>query len=406
MCKKLPCTYTFPTISSFKSDVLLLQTCYSEKKYRTMKELPSIKGKYSLLQEGVAAMERPDEVLFYVGTYSPEGEQGIRLCTLNRNTGEMRVLDGTRGIENPSYLAVNRAGTVLYAVSEKDEGEIHAFAIDPRTQALSPLGSPRQTEGGAPCYVSISPQGDRIFVSNYSGANVNVFPLHEDGSLAEMSAQSRHTGSGFREDRQEAPHPHSVIPDSTGERLLVCDLGLDQVVVYRQEDGELVKQSSVELPPGSGPRHLTLHPSGKWAYLINELNNTVTVFANDEEHGELVILQQLSTLPEQYIAGSDDSGADIHIAPCGRYLYASNRGHDSIALFLVDGLTGLLKPADWQSTGGRTPRNFAILGGKLLAANQNSGNIVSFSIDGDTGRLIPTGNELEIPVPVCIKALK
>ncbi|MFF2909384.1 lactonase family protein [Paenibacillus sp. NPDC057934] len=350
-------------------------------------------------------MECSDEVLFYVGTYSPEGEQGIRLCTLNRSTGDMRVLEGTSGIENPSYLAVNRAGSVLYAVSEKDEGEVQAFAIDPGSKVLSPLGSIRKTEGGAPCYVSISPEEDRIFVANYSGGNVNVFPLSEDGSILEMSAQIRHTGSGSRQDRQEAPHPHSVIPGSTGDRLFVCDLGLDQVIIYRQEEDALVKQAAVDLPPGSGPRHLTLHPSGKWAYLINELNNKVTVFAKDEQHDELTVLQHVSTLPESYIAGSDDSGADIHIAPCGRYLYASNRGHDSIALFLIDALTGLLEPADWQSTGGRTPRNFAILGGKLLAANQNSGTIVSFQIDGDSGRLIPTGNELEIPAPVCIKAL-
>ncbi|WP_342480980.1 lactonase family protein [Paenibacillus sp. FSL L8-0340] len=350
-------------------------------------------------------MEQPNEVLFYVGTYNTKEEDAILLGALNKDTGEMRVLDGTKGIENPSYLAVNRAGTVLYAASEQDEGEIHAFAIEAGTKALHPLGG-RSTEGGAPCYVSVHPQGDYIYVANYTGGNVNVFPVGGDGSLQEMSAQVRHEGSGIRIDRQEAPHPHSVIPDSTGGRVLVCDLGLDQVLLYRVQDGKLITHREVDLPPGSGPRHLAYHPTEQWLYLINELNSTITVFASDEQQGDLRVLQSVSSLPEQYTAGSDDTAADIHVSPCGRFLYASNRGHDSIALFLIDAATGLLEPADWVNSGGRTPRNFAIMGGMLLAANQNSGNIVSFRIDCESGRLIPTGNELEVPSPVCIKALK
>jgi 6-phosphogluconolactonase len=237
------------------------------------------------------------------------------------------------------------------------------------------------------------------------GGNINVFPLNSDGSLQEMSSQVKHEGSGIREDRQEAPHPHSVIPDRTGEHVLVCDLGLDQIVFYRVEEGKLVTRREVELPPGSGPRHLAVHPSGQWIYLVNELNNTVTVFAYDDQQSDLKILQHISSLPEHYTAGSDDTAADIHVSSCGRYLYASNRGHDSIALFHIDNATGLLEAADWVISGGRTPRNFAIIGGMLLAANQNSDNIVSFRIDSETGRLIPTGNELELTGPVCLKAL-
>lgn len=349
-------------------------------------------------------MEQPNEVLFFAGTYNSKEEDAILLGALNKDTGEMRILQGTKGIEGPSYLAVNNTGNVLYAVSEQDEGEVHAFAIDGSTKALRPLGS-RRTEGGAPCYVSISPQEDYIYVANYTGANVNVFPVNEDGSLQEMSAQVRHEGSGIRADRQEAPHPHSVIPDTTGERILVCDLGLDQVVIYRVQEGKLITHREVTLPPGSGPRHLSVHPSGQWIYLINELNSSITVFANDEQQGDLRILQNVSSLPDNYTAGSDDTAADIHVSPCGRYLYVSNRGHDSIGLFLIDSATGLIESADWVNAGGRTPRNFAIIGGMLLAANQNSGNIVSFRIDSETGRLIPTGNELTVPAPVCLKSL-
>ncbi|WP_405106475.1 lactonase family protein [Paenibacillus sp. FSL K6-1217] len=349
-------------------------------------------------------MHQPNEVLFYIGTYNSEEKEAILLGALDKETGEMRVMGGTRGIANPSYLAVNAAQTVLYTVSEQDEGEVHAYAIDPGSKALHPLGS-RATGGGAPCYVSVAPQGDYIAVSNYAGGNINVFPLNPDGSLQEMSSQVKHEGSGIRSDRQDAPHPHSVIPDKTGEHVLVCDLGLDQIVIYRVEDGKLVTHREVELPPGSGPRHLALHPSRQWIYLVNELNNTITVFANDEPQGNLKLLQSVSSLPEHYTAGSDDTAADIHVSPCGRYLYVSNRGHDSIALLHIDNATGLLEAEDWVISGGRTPRNFALISGMLLAANQNSGNIVSFRIDSETGRLIPTGNELEVPAPVCLVAL-
>lgn len=349
-------------------------------------------------------MERPNEALFYVGTYNTESEKAISLCSLSLSSGEMRVIKGTEGIENPSFLALNGAGSVLYAVSEKDQGEVYAFAIDPVSKVLSPLGS-RPTEGGAPCYVSVSPKEDYIFVSNYSGGNVNVFPVNDDGSLQEMSDQVKHAGSGTREDRQDAPHPHSVIPDRSGRHILVCDLGLDQIVIYRLEDGKLAKHNELNLQPGSGPRHLAAHPTGQWIYLANELNCTVTVIANDETAGNLSILQQLSTLPDHYIAGSDDTAADIHVSSCGRFLYVSNRGQDSVALFHINQSTGLLEAVDWQITGGRTPRNFAIIGDKLLAANQNSDNITSFSIDSESGRLIPTGNELEMKSPVCIRAL-
>lgn len=355
--------------------------------------------------KGDIPMVQPNEVLFYIGTYNTKEEDAILLGALNKDTGEMRVLNGTTGIENPSYLALNRSGTVLYAVSEQEEGEVRAFAVEAGTGALQPLGG-RHTEGGAPCYVSISPQGDYIFVANYSGGNVNVFPVNADGSLGEMSSQVRHEGSGIRQDRQEAPHPHSVIPDSTGGRVMVCDLGIDQVLLYRVEDGKLVTHREVNLPPGSGPRHLAPHPSEQWIYLINELDCTITVFGSDEQQGDLKILQSISSLPENYTAGSDDTSADIHVSPCGRFLYTSNRGHDSVGLFYIDPATGLLEPGDWVMSGGRTPRNFAIIGGLLLAANQNSNNIVSFRIDGENGRLIPTGNELELTAPVCLVSMQ
>lgn len=349
-------------------------------------------------------MKQPNEVLFYIGTYNVKEERAIALGALDPATGEMRLLGGTGGIENPSFLALNRAGSVLYAVSEQEDGEIHTFAVEAGSKVLHPLGSVHKTEGGAPCYVSLSKEEDQLYIANYMGGNVNLFPVREDGSLGEMASQVRHEGSGPRQDRQEGPHPHSVIPGD-GEVALVCDLGLDQVIIYKTADGKLTKMGEVALSPGSGPRHLAVHASGQWIYLINELSSTITVFAANPGAGELRIVQEVSALPPHYAAGSDDTAADIHLSPCGRFLYASNRGHDSIAMFTVDAGTGQLAGGDWVSSGGRTPRNFAIIGGMLLAANQNSDNIVSFRIDAESGRLIPTGNELEVKAPVCLVAL-
>lgn len=346
-------------------------------------------------------MKYDDEIFFYAGSYGEADKPSIHLCALDTKDGGMRVLGGTSGIENPSYITLGRDGSRLYAVSEREDGEVAAYSVDPDTKELSLLGS-RRTEGGAPCYVSVGGDGETVLVSNYTGGNVNAFPVSEDGALGAMSSNIRHEGKGTRPDRQEGPHPHSVTPEPGENRALVCDLGLDTIFFYRLEEGKLVPHREILLPEGSGPRHLAFHPNGTRVYCANELNNTVTVFAYDRQAGNLEILQTLSTLPEQYVPGSDDTAADIHVSPCGRFLYVSNRGHDSIALFQIDGESGLLTAADWQSTGGRTPRNFAIAGGMLIAANQNSGNITTFVIDSESGRLIPTGNELELPSPVCI----
>lgn len=346
-------------------------------------------------------MKHPDEILFYVGTYGPADQPSIHLCALNIKDGEMRRIGGTAGIENPSYITLDSRQHVLYAVSEKGSGEAAAFSVDAETMELAPLGS-RATEGADPCYVSVSQDGGHVLVSNYSGGNINAYPVNPDGSLGEMTSNVRHQGAGVRPDRQEGPHPHSINPEPGSAWIMVCDLGLDRIMLYRLEDGKLVLQREVSLPEGAGPRHLTFHPDGKRVYCINELNNTVTVFTYDAVAGTLEALQHVPTLPEHYVPGSDDTAADIHVSPCGRFLYASNRGHDSVALFHIDSETGLLTAADWQITGGRTPRNFAICQGWLLAANQGSDNITSFRIDAESRRLIPTGNELGISSPVCI----
>lgn len=346
-------------------------------------------------------MDQSKESFFYTGTYAPRNEKGIYLCALDRKNGNMRTVNGTEGIERPSFVTLSPDGTRLYAASEKGEGELYSYVVNSQTGELDMVDH-KPTEGADPCYVSLTAEGRYVMVSNYSGGNAVVFPTTEAGRLEDISGQVKHVGSGTRKDRQEGPHPHSIQPDPTGTYAMICDLGLDQIVVYRLEDGKLVTHRETNLPPGSGPRHLVFHPTRKFAFVTNELNNTVTAFLYNEHTGQLDTVQHLSTLPEG-TPGQDNTVADIRLSPCGRYLYVSNRGHNSIVLYLIDQESGRLETVEWVETFGNTPRNFNILSGYVIVANQDSHNIVSFAIDGDTGRLTRTGFVLEMTAPVCIE---
>ncbi|MGP0579650.1 lactonase family protein [Paenibacillus peoriae] len=350
-------------------------------------------------------MNERNEQLFYTGTYASRQERGIYVCALRVTNGDLRIVGGVEGIERPSFLALHPDGTKLYAVSETEEGKLYAYQVNAQTVELHPLDR-KGTEGAHTCYVSVTTDGRYVLASNYSGGNAVVFPTTEAGGLGDMSGQVQHTGSGIRQDRQDAAHPHSIIPDPSGQYALVCDLGLDQIVVYRlTEDGKLVTHRETDLPPGSGPRHLVFHPSRPYAFVANELNNTVAVFSYNERNGELTLMQSLSTLPEGII-DVENTAADIRITPCGRFLYVSNRGHDSIVLYHVNLDSGKLKTVEWVETLGSTPRNFNILSGYLVVANQDGNNIVSFAIHSEDGRLTRTGYVLEVPSPVCIEPIR
>lgn len=231
------------------------------------------------------------EKLFYTGTYASADEPGIFLCALNADTGEMRIVNHMDGVDNPSYLALSPDGNCLYVASETDEGEVLVYRRDAATSELH-LMDRKQTRGASPCYVSVSKDGQWVFSSNYSDGSVNVFPVGDQGTLGEMSAWVEHTGSGINEERQEGPHAHSIQPDPSGQYAVVCDLGLDQIIVYRLEEGRLVTHREMDQPPGAGPRHLVFHPNSKWAYVINELDNTVTAFLYDERRGEFTTVQR------------------------------------------------------------------------------------------------------------------
>jgi 6-phosphogluconolactonase len=362
---------------------------------------------------GRAAAAR--ELLVYVGTYTSGKSAGIYLYRLDLGDGSLRHSGMTGGVVNPSYLTLDRARRRLYAVNEVEEfegapsGAVSAFEIDPKTGALR-LINRRRSMGGAPCYVTLSDSGRFLLVANYVGGNVAVLPVLKDGSLGDAVDVEQFRGSGPNRERQEAPHAHCVMLDRANAHAYACDLGTDKVMVYRfdRRTGRLTpnEQGSVSLKPGAGPRHMDFHPNGRAAYVLNELDATVTAFSLDPRTGTLRESETVATLPPGF--KEPNTSADIHVAPSGKFLYCSNRGHDHIAAFRIDPGTGRLKPVGHTPTGGRTPRNFAIdpTGGFLLAANQNSGTVVTFRIDPLTGGLRPTGRGAEIPSPVCIKLTK
>lgn len=356
-----------------------------------------------------------DDLLVYIGTYTSGKSEGIYLYRMNLSSGELKHVATTKGVKDPSYLALAPRRRYLYAVNEVEEfagkksGALSAFAVDQRTGDLRLLNQ-QPSLGGAPCYVIVDETGKFVLVANYVGGNVAVFPIRSDGSLGEATDLKQDHGSSINADRQQSPHAHCIVLDEDNSFAYACDLGTDKIMIYRfdERSGKLMPNGMpwVQAKPGAGPRHLTFHPDGEYAYVINEMHATITTFAVDQKKGNLKEVQTVTTLPREPTAA--DSGADIHVSPNGRFLYCSNRGHDSIAAFKIDPDDGRLTFIAHESTGGKTPRNFAIdpTGRFLLVANQRSDNIVTFRLDSKTGRLAATGHIAEVPSPVCLKFTK
>ncbi|MDC0708605.1 lactonase family protein [Stigmatella sp. ncwal1] len=353
----------------------------------------------------------PKELWVYVGTYTTGQEsQGIYLCRLDLETGVLQQVGVTPGVADPSFLAVDGKRRYLYAVNEltsfegKPSGAVSAFTIHPETHALTFINQ-QATQGGAPCHLEVDAKDGFVLVANYVGGNVAVLPIQEGGGLGPTVEVKQHEGSGPNTDRQEGPHAHQVRLDATQKYAFVSDLGTDKIMVYQFDAGrgKLTphQPASVATQPGAGPRHLTFHPNGRFAFNINELNSTLTAFAYDSAQGTLTPLQTVPALPEGFTGAS--YCADIHVSPDGRFLYGSNRGHDSIVVYAI-GPSGQLTYVEHVSTLGRWPRNFTIdsTGTYLLVANQHTHSIVTFRRDAETGKLTPVGQPLEIPAPVCL----
>lgn len=359
----------------------------------------------------------------YVGTYTvgehqeATGSKGIYAFRVAEDINGRPALKITSlGVEaetpNPSFLAADPTGHYLYAVNELSEykntagGAVSAYAMDRKKGTLTYLND-TASRGADPCYISFDKTGHYALVANYTGGSIAAFPVLSDGRVGEASAFIQHSGKGARPDRQEGPHAHWIETTTDNRFAMAADLGLDQVLVYKFDaaKGSLTPNDPAfaKLAPGTGPRHIALSANNKFAYVVDELNSTVTAFTYDAQRGALHYIQTISTLPAGF-SGANDA-AEIHVHPNGKYLFASNRGHDSIAVFAIDQHDGELTLVDDFSTLGKTPRNFEIdpSGRFLFAANEDSANIVIFKIDLKNGKLIPTGQTLSVPAPVSLR---
>jgi 6-phosphogluconolactonase len=381
----------------------------------------------SLLLTAITTVQAADhgKFVFYVGTYTQDegkatNSKGIYAYNYDAATAEITSLGLAAQTMNPSWLAIDPKGRFLYAVNElgnfkgPNSGGVSAFAIG-RDQNGHPTGkltflNEVQSRGADPCYVSVDKTGKFVLVANYTGGSVAVFPVLPDGRLGEASAFVQHTGHGANPQRQEGPHAHFIDLSPDNRFAFVDDLGLDELLAYKFDSakGTLTPNDPpyTKLDPGAGPRHFALAANGKFAYVISEIQGTVTALAADTKTGSFRRLQTISTLPSDFKGAIEDAEIEIH--PSGKFLYASNRGDgNSIAVFAIDAGKGTLTNIAITPTGGKTPRNFAIdpTGKLLLAENEQSDNIVVFRIDQKTGRLAPTGKVLNVASPVCIKFL-
>ncbi|SRR6266540_7397562 len=360
-----------------------------------------------------SAREPPvgSDLTLFVGTYTSGKGEGIYIYRMDKASGELKHLDTVKGVINPSFLAIDPKKRYLYAVNEVEEfagkagGAVSAFSIDQKTGALSPLNQ-QPTHGGGPCHLVVDGSGKFVLVANYVGGSLSVLPVHEGGSLGPAADIVQHRGSGPDPERQQRPHAHCVTLDRFNRYAFAADLGIDKVLIYRfdEKSGKLTTNHPawIQTKPGAGPRHFTFHPKGNFAYLINELDSTVSAFTYYPKTGELKEIQTIPTLPAGF--SGPNSCAEICVSPSGKFVYGSNRGHDSIVTFKINDGTGQLTQVETVSTQGKTPRSFTVdpSGTFLLVANQNSDTVVSFRIDPDTGRIRPTGQTTGIPTPVCL----
>ena len=361
---------------------------------------------------GLRQPPRAASTLVYFGTYTNKTKsRGIYLSRLDSSGGTLSPPELVAETPNPSFLALHPQRPYLYAANEVADfggtpsGSVSAFAIDRATGRLSLLNQ-QSSAGGGPAHLTVDRGGRNVLVANYGGGSVAVLPVDDDGRLQPAASVVQHTGSSINPQRQKEPHAHAIVVDPGNRFAYAVDLGLDRILIYRFDaaSGRIAPHGAAQVTAGSGPRHFAFHPTAPFAYVINELTCTITAFRRDESDGGLQAMQTISTLPAGEIVRQGYSTAEVQVHPSGRFLYGSNRGHDSIAVFAVDAETGQLSLVQHEPTGGSTPRNFGIdpAGAWLLAANQRSDTVVVFRIDANTGRLTPTGGRIEVGAPVCV----
>ena len=339
----------------------------------------------------------------YIGTYTGGGSEGVYLLNFDAKTGDIEVEGLAVETGSPSYLVQHPSLPIIYAAASNDS--IRGFTMDPQSGKLS-LINEQPTGGKGPCHVDISPDGKRVVASNYSSGSIGVVAVDETGALGESVAFFQHKGSSANTSRQEGPHAHSANFGPMGKYFVAADLGTDELRIYQydQQSGQVLPHHHpvTSTAPGAGPRHFCFHPNHKFAYVVNELDNTVTGYTWDMIKGTLNPIQTIGTLPEDFT--EQNSTAHITVHPSGKYLYASNRGHDSIAVYGINQDTGELTARGQTSTKGKTPRNFAVdpTGQFLLAANQSTNDVVVLKINQEDGTLSSTGKKVSVTNPVCV----
>lgn len=365
----------------------------------------------ALFVAGNAADAARQKYIFYVGTYTDHGSKGIYVYRFDSATGKSTSLGLAAESPEPSFLAIAPSGRYLYAVNEiskfngEPTGAVSAFAIERKTGKLVLLNQV-SSRGEGPAHIALDGSGKYALVSNYDRGSIAVFRLLEDGRLGEATAFVQHKGSSVNRARQEGPHAHAAVFSPDNRFVIVADLGLDQLLVYRFDAARGTLGNDPQIVgavPGAGPRHVVFDGAGRHLYLINEMQSTVVTYAYDAANGTLSESQIVSALPKGFARTSE--AAEIEMHSSGKFLYASNRGDDSIAVFAVDRKDGTLAPVEIDSTGGKTPRNFVLdpTGAWLLAANQDSDDIVVFRVDPSSGHLTQSGPALHVPSPVCVR---
>ncbi len=360
-----------------------------------------------LIGAGITAQAQSAKERMYVGTYSLRGSEGIYVYEFDRKVGTMKPVQAVSNAKSPSFLAIHPSGNYLYSVNEGADklGGVSAYAIDKATGKLQFLNG-QSSLGGGPCHISIDQTGKTAFVSNYGGGSLAVLPINADGTLRAPTDSVQDAGTGPNTQRQEHAHVHSATLAPDNRFVYVADLTTDKLNIFDVDaKASTVKPASTpyaSVKPGSGPRHFTFHPNGKYAYLVEELTSTVAVFSRNAQTGALTLLDDnVKTLPADFTG--QNTSADIHIDPSGKFLYQSNRGANTLAIFAI-GTDGKLTKVGDQPTEGKTPRNFLIdpKGDFVFVAHQDSDNITIFKRDQKTGKLTYTGQSVKVPAPVCV----
>jgi len=345
-------------------------------------------------------------MLLFVGSYAEETENGIELFKFDEASGELALLTQYKGLKNPTFLDVYPAQNSVYAICElvnEDGSKSGAIAHLRYSEEGFQLVKLQPSVAGTTCHIQRDEHNNYLIVTSYHGGMIGLIKLNQDGSLGEVADVVQHYGTSVDSERQDRPHPHSSFFSPDGRYLYVQDLGLDKLVYYTldRDQSKLVKQGEIQLPGGAGPRHLAFHPSQPFAYVINELNSTITAFSYDAATGALEDIQHISTLPDDF--NGENGTAEVQISADGCYLYGSNRGHDSIVVYAVNE-QGKLSLVQHISSGGGHPRHFTLTpsGRHVLVANRDQNNIVVFQRDAETGRLTATGQEAHSTKPVCL----